>query len=90
MLRQGFQLHEFINFRHKTSKIFISIAMLVFIQQVNARFDQRSIEQQIGLGISEYLSGHPEILVGLQFDYPVSNHRPYVASDRSERVKNFR
>jgi len=53
------------------SRFLFLIGLIVF-QQYYARTHQYGIEQPVGLGIFEYWFRHPESLVGLRFQYPVS------------------
>lgn len=73
MLLTEYQKYESINGLKRFAKVSLLLFCVVFIQQSYARSHQGSIEQPVGiLGMIEWLFRHPECLVGMHFDYPVT------------------
>lgn len=72
MLLNEYEMYESVNALKKLCWYILLACSVVFIQQTYARTHQYSIEQPVGiLGLAEYFFRHPEIFVGLRFEYPI-------------------
>lgn len=72
MLLNEYEKFESANALKKLSGYVLLTVAIVFVQQSYARTHQYSIEQPVGIfGMAEYYFRHPEIFVGLHFEYPI-------------------
>jgi hypothetical protein len=87
MLFTEYEKYECLNAIKQFLVAILLTSSIVVVQQSYAQSHQGAIEQPVGLvGLADYYFRHPEVFVGLHFDYKVTPINPQISSHQTNQL----